>query len=131
PSARKRTPTRVASIPKSKPRRVAKKPKPTAKPKLRRRPPAKVAVKDREGGYVVQVSAQKTLAAARGIAKRVSARHGDLFGAAKPYIIKAEISGKGTFYRVRVGPYRRQQQVASLCASLKGRGQACFTTKTN
>lgn len=81
------------------------------------------------GRYLVQVAARQKRSDAEAAARSVGNRHSAILGGAKPYIVKADIPGKGTYYRVRVGPYRSQQQVASICAQLKGRGQDCFATR--
>jgi len=81
------------------------------------------------GGYVLQLAARQRRSDAEAAARAVSARHSGILGGAKPFIIRADIAGKGTYYRVRVGPYRTKAQVSSICAQLKGKGQDCFATR--
>ena len=81
------------------------------------------------GGYAVQVAARRTIEEAKSEASALARRHGAVLGGAKPYIVKADIPGKGTYYRVRIGPYGGSQQVSAVCQQLKGRGQDCFTIR--
>ncbi|MFV2093162.1 MAG: SPOR domain-containing protein [Hyphomicrobiales bacterium] len=81
------------------------------------------------GGYVIQLAARQRRSDAEAAARTASARHGSVLGGAKPYIVRADIAGKGTYYRVRVGPYRTKAQVSSICAQLKSKGQDCFATR--
>lgn len=80
-------------------------------------------------GYVLQLAARQQRRDAEVAARSAEARHGRLFGGAKPFITQADVPGKGRYYRVRVGPYRTRDQVASLCAQLKSRGQDCFVAR--
>ena len=81
------------------------------------------------GGYVLQLAARQRRSDAEQAARSVRSRHGGILGGAQPYIVRADIPGKGVYYRVRVGPYRTKAQVSSICAQLKGRGQDCFATR--
>ena len=44
-------------------------------------------------------------------------------------IVAAEIKGKGTFYRLRVGSFKTRDEAKSLCDKLKARKQDCTLTK--
>ena len=82
-----------------------------------------------QGSYAVQVNAQRTMAEAEAAAANVERRHGDVLSGARPFIIRADIPGKGTYYRVRVGPYAGSQTAHAVCEQLKGRGADCFAVK--
>jgi hypothetical protein len=43
-------------------------------------------------------------------------------------IVKAEVAGKGTFYRVRVPAQSRNDAIA-LCTSYKAAGGNCFVSR--
>jgi hypothetical protein len=43
-------------------------------------------------------------------------------------IVKAEIAGKGTFWRVRV-PAGSRNEAVKLCESYKSAGGSCFVSK--
>ncbi len=75
------------------------------------------------GGYAVQLGVRNSAADARSALQQLQAKHSQLAG--KPELIRqAELNGK-SFYRVRVGPFGKSE-AASLCASLKEAGSACF-----
>lgn len=44
-------------------------------------------------------------------------------------IVKADIAGKGTFYRLQVGAFETRQMAANLCAKLKKQKQDCIPAK--
>lgn len=44
-------------------------------------------------------------------------------------IVKADIPGKGTFYRLKVGNFKTRDMAAALCAKLKTKKQDCIPTK--
>jgi len=122
----------VAPPARARPRQVASAPVPH-KAHTNYRAPTRPAARRRAatagGGYVLQVAARQRRSDAEAAARAVSSRHGGILGGAKPYIVRADIAGKGTYFRVRVGPYRTKAQVNSICAQLKGKGQDCFATR--
>ena len=44
-------------------------------------------------------------------------------------IVKAEIAGKGTFYRLQVGSFKNRNMAAALCKKLKANKQDCIPAK--
>lgn len=44
-------------------------------------------------------------------------------------IVKADIAGKGTYYRLRVGNFQTREQADALCKKLKARKQDCVPAK--
>ncbi len=55
-----------------------------------------------EGGYQLQVSSFRTQAEAQGFADQLRAR------SHKAYVVEAHVPGRGTWFRVRVGPFASQ-----------------------
>jgi cell division septation protein DedD len=55
-----------------------------------------------EGGYQLQVSSFRTQAEAQGFADQLRAR------SHKAYVVEAHVPGRGTWFRVRVGPFTTQ-----------------------
>ncbi len=43
-------------------------------------------------------------------------------------IQEAVVPDRGTFYRVRIGPFDTRPQAVDLCETLKARGQDCYVT---
>ncbi len=79
-------------------------------------------------GYQIQISAQTDLDVARNLWNTVSEKHSDILGSLTPYIIKVQISGKGTIYRVRAGGFGDRAAGSKLCSRLKRRRVTCYVT---
>ena len=56
-------------------------------------------------------------------------KHKALLSGMSYVITEAQIAGKGTFYRLRVGKFASRDQAAALCAKLKARKQDCVPAK--
>ncbi len=82
-------------------------------------------------GYLIQLSAQTDPARARGLWNSMSEKHSDILGNLTPYIIKVQISGKGTIYRVRAGGFGDRAAGSQLCSQLKRRRISCYVTAAN
>ena len=61
--------------------------------------------------------------------KVISAKHKKLLANMPMDIEKAEISGKGTFYRLKIGDFPTKERAANLCAKLKKKHQDCLPIK--
>jgi DedD protein len=68
-----------------------------------------------EGGYQLQVSSFRTQAEAQGFADQLRAR------GHKAYVVEAHVPGRGTWFRVRVGPFATQHAAALYRASFEAR----------
>jgi len=69
----------------------------------------------REGGYQLQVSSFRTQTEADQFAAQLRAR------GHKAYVVEAHVPGRGTWYRVRIGPFPSQHAAASYRAGFEGR----------
>jgi cell division septation protein DedD len=69
----------------------------------------------REGGYQLQVSSFRTQAEAEQFAAQLRAR------THKAYVIEAHVPNRGTWYRVRIGPFPSQHAAASYRVGFEGR----------
>jgi DedD protein len=69
----------------------------------------------RQGGYQLQVSSFRSQAEADQFALQLRAR------GHKAYVVEAHVEGRGTWYRVRIGPFASQQLAASYRAGFEGR----------
>lgn len=96
--------------------------------------PGQVASLDPQAGAVpagtwsMQIASQPTEAAARASYKDLSRRYASVLGDRSANIVKAEIAGKGTFWRVRV-PAGSRNEAVQLCESYKAAGGNCFVSK--
>lgn len=70
-------------------------------------PAGPLAAAGREGGYQLQISSFRNQAEANQFAEQLRAR------GHKAHVAEAHVAGRGTWYRVRVGPFSSQQAAAS------------------
>lgn len=68
-----------------------------------------------EGGYQLQVSSFRAQPEAEAFAAQLRAR------GHKAYVVEARVPGRGTWYRVRIGPFATQHAAASYRAGFEGR----------
>jgi hypothetical protein len=79
------------------------------------------------GGYRVQLSAVRSADAVPAEWARLKHRFPEL-APLKSYSNKAEVAGKGTFYRVEAGPLD-QANAKSICTHLRAEGLGCIVVK--
>jgi SPOR domain len=90
------------------------------------RPPARVAsAPSGNGSYLVQVSSQRSEADAQASFRSLQSRYSGVLGDRQPVIRRADLAGKGTYYRAMVGPFSTRDQAVQLCSSLKAAGGDC------
>jgi hypothetical protein len=80
------------------------------------------------GTYVIQIASLPSEAEAQRSYKTLSGKFGSVIGGKGVDIKKAEIAGKGTYFRVRI-PAGSKQEANALCASYKSAGGSCLVTK--
>jgi SPOR domain len=90
-------------------------------------PPAREAAPS--GGFVVQLSSQKTEEEARASFKVLASKYASVFGDREPYIKRVTIPEKGTFYRANVGPFATSAEANHFCSNLKIVGGQCYVQK--
>jgi hypothetical protein len=109
------------------PAMVAQAPRPAAPP-----PPAPVpatsAKAPASGEFVVQLGAVRAADQADKEWLRIQKANADLLGTLKPDIVRVELEGKGTFWRVRAAPLS-EQAARQLCAELAARSQGCIVAR--
>lgn len=81
-----------------------------------------------KGAYIVQVSSQRSRKQAQDAYSSLQRRFPSVLGNVQPVIQKADLGDRGTYYRVRLGPYQ-QQAAAKLCSNLKSAGGDCFVRR--
>ncbi|WP_273757622.1 SPOR domain-containing protein [Bartonella sp. AU55XJBT] len=89
--------------------------------------PNRVAPQNSEG-YYVQLSSQPTHELARDSLKKMKSKFGFIIGSRPLNIQPAFISGKGTYYRVRIQTQNRNEAII-LCETIKNSGGSCFITR--
>ncbi len=94
-------------------------------------PPAPPAPKPAPvaAGYRVQLLAARSRDAAEGAWKRLRDSHRKLLGPLSPSVVKADLGGKGVFYRLRAGPLGSEAAARALCAQLTARKVNCLVIR--
>lgn len=81
------------------------------------------------GGAFVQVSSQRSEADAKASFRAIQRKYSGILGSRTASIQRADIAGKGTFYRAMVGPFGSNDEAAQLCMSLKSAGGQCIVQR--
>jgi hypothetical protein len=81
-----------------------------------------------DGGYVIQIASLPSQAEAQKSYQSLSSKFGSVIAGRGVDIKQAEISGKGTFYRVRI-PAGSKTEAVSLCERYRSAGGTCLVAK--
>jgi hypothetical protein len=90
--------------------------------------PAPAPVTEASGNWSVQIASQPTAEAAQTSYQNMARRYASILGGHAVNIVKADISGKGTYYRVRIATSSKDDAIA-LCTKYKAAGGNCFVSK--
>jgi SPOR domain len=80
------------------------------------------------GSWSVQIASQPSADSAKSTYQDLAQRYGSVLGGRGVNIVKADIEGKGTYWRVRV-PAKSRNDAISLCNDYKAAGGNCFVSK--
>ncbi|MEP9386993.1 SPOR domain-containing protein [Mesorhizobium sp. KR9-304] len=80
------------------------------------------------GNWAMQIASQPSEAAAQSSYQDLARRYGNVLQGREVNIVKAEIAGKGTFWRVRV-PAASRNEAIGLCENYKAAGGNCFVSR--
>jgi hypothetical protein len=80
------------------------------------------------GGFMVQLGAPGSESEARASFAALQRRFGDQLSGESPTIRRAELGNGRTVYRLRVGPYSRED-AAEKCQALQAAGGQCFVAR--
>ncbi|URK87877.1 SPOR domain-containing protein [Rhizobium sp. RCAM05350] len=104
----------------------------TAQPAAEAKPAAEVkpieTASIAPGTYVIQIASLPSEAEAQKSYKTLSGKFGSVIGGKGVDIKKAEIAGKGTYYRVRI-PAGSREAANAMCAQYKSAGGSCLVTR--
>jgi hypothetical protein len=117
-------PSRPASQGEAAPQQVAQ--AAPAAPRTQPAAPAPAATAASE--WSMQIASQPTAESAQTTYQELARRYGELLGGRGVNIVRAEIPGKGTYYRVRIPTSSRNDGI-SLCERYKAAGGSCFVSK--
>lgn len=115
PATTTSTPVRLAS--------AAPTPAPAATPA-----PATAAIRSGSGDFAVQLAAPGSESEARATFAALQRKFPEQLGGQAPIVRKTELAGGKTVYRLRVGPYSRED-ATSMCSQLQSSGGQCFIAK--
>ncbi len=90
--------------------------------------PESVGLSATSGSFVVQVASVPSQQQAQTKQDDVQSSYEAILIGLGFDIQEAAVAGKGTFYRVRIGPFDTRPQAVDLCETLKARGQDCYVT---
>ena len=91
--------------------------------------PAKKRAKSMGAAYRVQLASVRSRKAAAKAWGRHKFNHAELFGKLESKIVRVELKGKGTYYRLQAGPIANEAAARSLCAKAKKRKIGCILVR--
>jgi hypothetical protein len=92
-------------------------------------PPAQASAPEPSGsGFMIQLAAPGSEAEARATFATLQRRFPDQLSGTAPVVRRAEVTGGRTVYRLRVGPFQRDDATAR-CEALKAAGGQCFIAR--
>jgi hypothetical protein len=98
-------------------------PSPAPAPQVAARPAPDSA---ETGGYLVQVSSQRSEGDAQASYRTLQARHPGLLGNRRPLIKRVDLGDKGIYFRAHVGPFATGEEATEMCNSLKAAKEQCI-----
>ncbi len=81
------------------------------------------------GGFVVQVTSQRSEADARAAYANLQKKFPQVLGPYKASIATATVADRGTYYRVRVGPFANGADASKVCGNLRAAGGDCVVSR--
>ena len=110
--------------------------KPTETPKTVLKTPVKTTTSVQsktkvasKGVWTAQLMSSSNKATVEQAWPKILAKHKALLSDMSHKIVKAEIAGKGTFYRLQIGSFKTRDMANALCKKLKAQKQDCIPAK--
>ena len=94
-------------------------------------PTSNAATTVSSGGYVVQVSSERSDNEAQASFKTLQSRYPTVLGGRSPLIRRVDLGEKGIVYRAQVGPFDTVDQARQFCGSLKAAGGHCIVQRNS
>lgn len=82
------------------------------------------------GSYLIQIASYRDRPMAEEAWNKLIAKHSDLVSSLSPNYQSANVSGRGTYYRLRIGPFTSKDEASAVCSALKARQQDCLVVKS-
>ncbi len=80
-------------------------------------------------GWRIQLASLRSEAAGQQAWAGLRKKNGDLLGKLSMRMVKADIKGKGIYYRLQAGPLSGKDAASALCQKLKARKQGCIIVR--
>jgi len=80
-------------------------------------------------GWAIQLASQRSEEGAWGNWKKLKPRVARVVRNARPVVMKAEIKGRGIYYRLRLVGFGDRNLARRLCARIKRKGASCLVTR--
>jgi hypothetical protein len=81
------------------------------------------------GGYMVQLSSQRSETEAQASFRSLQAKFPDELGSRQAVVRRADLGAKGIYYRAMVGPFGSSGEADQFCSGLKAAGGQCLIQK--
>ena len=78
------------------------------------------------GGYVVQVSSQRSESEAQASFRSLQAKYPNQLKGRQTLVKRADLGGKGVYYRAMIGPFASSEEAGQFCSGLKAAGGQCI-----
>jgi len=92
-------------------------------------PQAKKLAMASGSGFRIQIASVRSHKVASQAWSRHKFNHATLFGKLKSMIVRVNLKGKGTFYRVQAGPFANEAAARSVCSKAKKRKIGCIIVR--
>lgn len=102
---------------------------PTRSAPVRQAPVRQAASAGAGSGYAVQLGSFRSETEAEAAWQAATRRLGPALQDRDHLVQRADIPGKGIYYRLRVGPMSAKTAASALCSTLKSQGQDCYVSK--
>lgn len=79
--------------------------------------------------FRIQIASLRSQGDAKKAWGRLAKQHKDLFSSLQSKIVRINLKGKGTFYRLQAGPLADRPTASKLCSKLKKRKIGCLVVK--
>jgi hypothetical protein len=77
------------------------------------------------GGYLVQVSSQRSHADAETSFRNIQDKYASVLGGQRHVVKRADLGSRGIYYRAMVGPFGTRGEAVQICSDLKAAGGDC------
>jgi hypothetical protein len=91
--------------------------------------PAPAASPSGSGGFVMQVSSQRSMNEAQSALAAMKQRYASIVGNLESEVLEADLGDKGVYYRARIGRWDSRAEAIEVCEALQAAGGSCFVTR--